>query len=260
MTLNDRVKEVADFMLQRGISVIPISPKSKSPIVYWKDLVGKPMNQWSFHDSNIAIFTGIENGYVVVDCDSYDSYAGWLAHRPHTPLKVKTKKGMHFYYRHPGLTGPTKYIMSNSRIKATEGFLYDVKGDRSYCLMPPSMSGYHQYQVCVCKGNLRAKWIFPMDLPEFDPAWRPVTNYSTNGINSGTVKDAHKVLQKIVAYEGNRDVQTYHASMVCIEAGLSEGEAIQAVIHWHSTNVSPPWTPEEIVSKVRRVYQEKSRA
>jgi hypothetical protein len=258
MELSQRISEVANYMLKKGFSVIPISPESKSPIIKWKHHIGTPMEKWEFDGANIAILTGIENGYVVVDCDSEESYLGWISCRPHTPLKVRTKKGMHFYYRHPGRDGSQAYVMSNSRIKADEGFTYDVKGDKSYCLMPPSMNGYHQYQVCVCRGNLRGKWMCPGDLPPFDPAWRPVTEYSVSGINNGAIRDANKVLLKIFAMEGERDVQTYHATMVCIEAGLSEGEAIQAILQWHITNVSPPWTPAEIVAKVRRVYSEKA--
>lgn len=258
MELDSRISEVASFMLGRGFSVIPISRESKSPTIKWKHLIGAPMNMWDFTGVNIAILTGIENGYVVVDCDSEESYTGWIATRPHTPLKVKTKKGMHFYYRHPGRDGIQDYVMSNSRIQAPEGFYYDVKGDKSYCLMPPSMNGYHQYQVCACRGNIRGKWLCPSVLPVFDPAWRPVTEYSTSGINNGAIRDANKVLLKIFAMEGERDIQTYHATMVCIEAGLSEGEAIQAITGWHTTNVSPPWAPAEIIAKVRRVYSEKA--
>jgi hypothetical protein len=249
--INERVKQIADAMLLRGFSVIPISQTTKSPTIKWADRVGNPMKAWEFSGVNIAMLTGAENGYVVVDCDSRDSYKGWLANRPRTPLRIKTRNGMHFYYRHPG-----GYVMSDSHIQTREGFSYDIKGDKSYVLMPPSIRKGHQYQVCVCTGNLDGKWIAPGNLPVFDTKWRPdrAKLPGANGVCSGEIKSARAVLQTIHASEGERDKKTYHATKVCIDAGMSEPEAIQEVLAWHSTNVSPPWSPQEIVTKVRRVY------
>lgn len=254
MDVFERIAEVANIMISRGFFVLPISTKRKSPVIQWKDFAESPIKQWDFGQVNIAFITGKENGYVVVDCDSTESYKGWLKYRPHTPLRIKTRKGMHFYYRHPG-----EYVMSDSRIEAPEGFTYDVKGDRSYCLMPPSMNNGHQYQICVCRGNIEAKWLMPGKLPVFNPSWRPTKESVHQGISSGRIMNASSVLNTIRAVEGERDTKTYHAVMVCIDAGLSEAEALQEVVAWHSTNVSPPWHPTEIVTKVRRVYAEKGR-
>jgi hypothetical protein len=252
--LKERIDHIGRVMIGRGFHVLPISTKSKSPIIQWKNFAEEPLRQWDFGFVNIAFITGKENGYVVVDCDSAESYIGWLKHRRPTPMRIKTRKGMHFYYRHPG-----EYVMSNSRIQAPEGFLYDIKGDRSYCLMPPSVNKGYQYQICVCRGNIEAKWLMPGKLPVFDMSWRPVTESRPAGIRSGEIRNAQSVLRTIFAVEGERDVKTYHATMVCIDAGLSEAEAMQEVIQWHSTNVSPPWSPTEIATKVRRVYAEKRR-
>lgn len=250
MNLEDRIQQIGQTMLDHGYSVIPMG-YGKSPIISWKEHIDKPLEKWDFTRCNIAMLTGTINGYVVIDCDSTESYIGWLKHRPQTPLRVRSRKGMHFYYRHPG-----GYVKSGAGLKAAEGFSYDVKGDRSYCVMPPSLSKGHQYQVCVCSGNIKGAWIHSSKLPVFDIAWRPETR-KTSCSSGGReqVRDVDACIQKtIFAAEGERDKATFRVAMICKENGLSEGEAIQTTINWHNTNCSPPWTAEEIVEKVVRVY------
>ena len=248
--LDDYIKEVAEKFIAAGFWVIPLSRKTKQAVVKWKLDENPRITKWDFKWSNIAMITGEQNGYAVVECDNADSYKQWLAHRPRTPLRVKSPRGMHFYYRHPGV-----YVKSDSKIQAKEGFEYDVKGDNSYCMAPPSMRNGKQYQVCVCTGNLDAKWLRPEKLPMFDPAWRPERAKNYTGSGSKEIKDVAKVLACRSCGEGERDKWTYWATKICKEGNLSEGEAIQMVTQWHQTNVNPPWDPVEIIAKVRREYE-----
>jgi Bifunctional DNA primase/polymerase, N-terminal len=249
--IDELIGEYAGKFIDAGFAIIPLSQSSKQPVVKWKELINDPIKKWEFKCVNIAMLTGDYNKYVVVDCDTKDGYKGWLKHRPRTPLRVKTPKGMHFYYRHPGV-----YVMSDSHIVAKEGFKYDIKGDKSYVVAPPSISGSgRQYQVCVCTGNIDGNWLMPNALPVFDPSWRPMTVKTPSMTQE--VKDAYKIIQRIQAREGERDKQTYHVIMLCLEGKISEAEAIQAVTQWHQTNCNPPWSAVEIIEKVRRVYQEK---
>lgn len=250
--LDDRIKEIAEKFIAAGFWVIPLrnDGSGKGALVDWQVDTIPRITKWDFTGANIALITGAETGgYVVVDCDNSESYKNWLAHRPRTPLRVKSPRGMHFYYRHPG-----GYIKSNSHIKAAEGFEYDVKGDRSICVAPPSMKGGRQYQVCVCTGNLEAKWIRPEKLPPFDPAWRPETPFRSAVYHSEGIKDVRKYLAMITVVEGERDKKTYRAAKLCLENKITEAEAIAVVTEWHQTNVNPPWDPMEIIEKVRRVY------
>lgn len=251
-TAGELLQRSAEFYLRNGLSVIPISNKDKRPVIKWKELIENPLEAWDYPECNIALLTGQESGYVTVDCDDAAAYIGWLKHRPPTPLRVKSPRGMHFYYRHPGT-----YVKSNAKIQAKEGFTYDVKGDRSYTLAPPSINKGIQYQVCVCSGNIRAKWLPPSRLPVFDPAWRPEVTTAPS-MCTEEIRDANKVLNTIFATDGERDVRFFHVSRICIEAGLSEAEAMQLVSNWNSTNVSPPWSPEDVLNKVRKVYSERT--
>lgn len=107
--LDDYIKEVANKFIAAGFWVIPLSRKSKRPTVEWQLDKNPRITEWDFKWVNIAMITGSQNGYAVVECDNADSYKQWLAHRPRTPLRVKSPRGMHFYYRHPGV-----YVKSDS--------------------------------------------------------------------------------------------------------------------------------------------------
>lgn len=247
--LDEYIKEVAEKLIAAGYWVIPLSRKEKNPVVKWQLDKHPRVTNWDFQSVNIAMITGSHNGYAVVECDNAESYKQWLKHRPRTPLRIRSPRGMHFYYRHPGV-----YVKSDSHILAPEGFKYDVKGDYSYCMMPPSMRNGKQYQVCVCTGNLEAKWLRPDKLPVFDPAWRPERAFKSTMVHTDGIKDVQAYLGKIHVSEGERDKKTYRAAMLCLENNLSELDAVQILTQWHSTNVSPPWEAVEIIEKVRRVY------
>ena len=207
---------------------------------------------WDYDYCNIGLVTGAFNGVVVVDCDSFESYTGWLKNRPSTPLRVKSKRGMHFYYRHPG----DSYVKSDSHIEAKEGFVYDVKGDKSYVMLPPSLRHGHQYQFCVCSGNIRGGFINPQKLPMFDMAWRPERSGGTINGSSQEIRDIHAYISHITAGEGQRDRETYRVCRLLMESGIGEAEAVVTVIDWHKTNCTPPWDNMQIWSKVRKVYGE----
>lgn len=242
--LEQKINDVANWCLKKGISVIPIG-QSKQPAIKWKELIENPLPSWEYNNCNVAILTGLKNGIVVVDCDSKESYKAWLKHRPPTPLRVRSKRGMHFYYRHPG-----GYIKSNSHIEAKEGFEYDVKGDRSYAILPPSMIDGHQYQFCVCTGNLDGDFIHPSKLPRFDPAWRPQTPSGKTEWETQQIKDVRKYISTIHAVEGQGgDKDTFR---VCakIAENLHGTEAMAVLADWNQTNCTPPWSIPDLLRKL----------
>ncbi len=133
--------ERARFLVGLGLSVIPIRPGSKVASIKWEpyqerhptdaELVawfdGKP-------NAPMAIVTGAISGLVVVDADSPEALAWAEEHLPPTPIRVRTGKGLHLYYRHPG----TK-VRNRARIRTGQGKLaLDVRGDGGYVLAPGS--------------------------------------------------------------------------------------------------------------------------
>jgi hypothetical protein len=254
--LQERLNTVAAYYLSIGLSIVPIGA-DKKPVIKWAEHMEKPLQNWTFPGCNIALLTGQFNGVVVADCDSEESYIGWLKTKTPTPLRVKTKRGMQFYYRHPG-----QYIKSDSHIKDPSGFEYDVKGDKSYVVAPPSFRAGHQYQFCVCSSNIRGKLIPFVELPVFNPEWRPEREPPQSGgyganLQSGSVRDGIRYIQNIRAIEGaGGDKETFRAACKLIESGMSESEALLAMLDWNDKNADPPWTKQQLLYKVQRAKME----
>lgn len=250
--LDSFIHEAAKSLLTLGLSVIPIG-HNKIPATSWKDQMERPMDPgaYDFPDCNLGIVTGAVNQLVVVDCDSVESYTGWLKYRPRTPMRVRSKRGIHFWYRHPG-----GYIKSDSHIEAPEGFEYDVKGDKSYVMIPPSLRDGHQYQICVCRGNIAGELIHPSKLPVFDPAWRPERAGSSISMwNSEGIRNIRSYLASVQAIEGcGGDKTTYKVCCKLKESGLPEAEAMALLAEWNSSNCSPPWDISQLYRKLNYVY------
>jgi hypothetical protein len=256
--LQERLDIVAKYYLSLGLSVIPIGT-DKKPFIKWLEHIEKPLTNWRFPGCNIALLTGQFNNLVVADCDSEESYIGWLKTKPQTPLRVKTKRGMQFYYQHPKI-----YIKSDAHIKDPSGFEYDVKGDRSYVVAPPSVRSGHQYSICVCSSNIRGKLIPFSQLPVFNPAWRPERIPDTSGaartgrsVTDVSIRDGIRYIQAIRAIAGSGgDRETFRAACKLIESGMGESDALIAMLDWNKTNADPPWTERELLYKVQRAMME----
>jgi len=98
--------EMAWDLWQRGLTVLPAHPIQKRPLVSWEryqveEVSEDLMNYWTssakFAECNWALVTGKE--YVVVDADSLDAMIWVDNNLPWTPLKVKTSRGKHYYFR-----------------------------------------------------------------------------------------------------------------------------------------------------------------
>ncbi len=263
--LQQRITAVARYLLSAGQSVIPIADshdtpeqQRKRPAIKWAAYcdAAMPVEQWDYPGANVGLVTGVVSGVAVIDCDSQGSVEQWLTSKPATPLRVRTRRGMHFYYRHPG-----EYIKSASGLKDPVGFEYDVKGDRSYVLAPPSMRGGHQYQVMPCTGNIPGRWLSPDQLPVFDMAWRPETvRDSTWDDHNPEIRDGIAYIRQIYAKEGQGgDKATYRAAVRLIQSGLGESAALAALMEWNETNAEPPWRPRDLLRKVQCAMSEAAR-
>lgn len=125
-----------------GLSLIPIKPGSKIPLVKWEQYqvcvpTLEDVTQWfeNEQDLNVAIVTGELSGVVVLDVDEHGDVAGqaslaakgWTL--PRTP-SVKTGRGRHYYFRHPG-------IFVGNQVGLLPGV--DFRGDGGYVVAPPSV-------------------------------------------------------------------------------------------------------------------------
>src|SRR5690606_160575 len=104
--------ESALELWRSGLSVIPVQPGGKRPLVPWTEYqIRRPteeeIRQWwqQYSNANIGIVTGKVSGTVVIDLDpdkgGNESGARIYEQAP-TDLIVKTGRGgYHLYYRYP---------------------------------------------------------------------------------------------------------------------------------------------------------------
>jgi len=154
--------------LDRGWSIIPIKPEGKRPAIKWRDYQDRlpteeEVVEWweRWPDYDIAIVTGALSGVVVVDCDNEDAMRAAFDAGMRSPIRVKTKRGIHLYFQHPkdGIRrGPRAGVNSRGEDWPRIDGL-DFRGDGSYALLPPS-NGY--------------RWDLPsaLDLEDDTPVWR----------------------------------------------------------------------------------------
>lgn len=239
------VSAVAMMLFERGVSCFPLV--DKKPACKWGELIGnpRPPSDWPAGVIEYAIITGAECGVVVIDCDSGDSARLWLASEVATPLTVRTRRGMHFYYRHPG---GDHYVKSDSHISHKAGFEYDVKGDRSYVVGPASVRDGTQYRV--------TGFDVPefRNLPPFQPEWRP-DRKPPSALDTPEIRDVFRYVATIKAVSGaGGHKDTYRVVCRFHDAGLSETDALAALVEWNQTNADPPWSVRELLHKIRSVY------
>lgn len=124
----------APDLTKAGYPVFPISPDKKAPSVvggfYAATTDASKLAEWiedgrGHHD--VAIATGLPSLVVVIDADDADAYR--TMYRKYGEPHVNTRRGGHWYFRHP----------QDGKVTSTEiapGL--DRKADGGYVLAPPS--------------------------------------------------------------------------------------------------------------------------
>ncbi|ADG06635.1 Bifunctional DNA primase/polymerase [Kyrpidia tusciae DSM 2912] len=124
--------------IKRDLSTIPLEPKGKRPLIKWEPFqhrrpTPEQVMRWAQEHPgcNWAIVTGAVSGVVVLDLDSPEA-AQEIKQRGVEDVGpvVKTGKGWHLYFRHPG------HPVQNA-VKLLPGV--DVRGDGGYVAAPPSV-------------------------------------------------------------------------------------------------------------------------
>lgn len=123
--------------LSMGISVIPLRPMDKTPLVPWTEFQTRLASEsevraWfaSHPSANVGIVTGKISNLAIVDLDGPEGIAYGLSLGVASPVTVRTGNGQQLYYRHPGAA------VANA-VKKYPGV--DVRGDGGYVVAPPSV-------------------------------------------------------------------------------------------------------------------------
>ena len=105
LALGGSAQDEARKLVEEGLTVLPAHRQKKHPAVAWARYVDTPPSDdeyevWfseRFADANYWLVTGHQ--VVVVDADNDDAIAWMLENVTHTPRRVRTGRGMHFYYK-----------------------------------------------------------------------------------------------------------------------------------------------------------------
>lgn len=138
--------DVAQTWVNNGYTVIPLVYRSKKPLIFWEPYQDRAPShtellQW-FPSEMRNIGLVIKDNLVVIDFDVQEVFDYWYSLYPINTYMIKTRRGVHVYIK---TSQPTKNYHSE---------LLDIKSERGYVLIPPSIhpSGY-QYQI-LCENSI----------------------------------------------------------------------------------------------------------
>ena len=247
MTVLDFAKDYMDH----GYWVIPTIRADKKPAIPWKTYqTEKPtyddLECWFSEDRNIAVICGAGSGVVVIDADDKDAERWVRESCLPTPFRVRTRKGCHYYYRHPGA-----YVQSKARV--IPGIAVDVRGDGG---LATGLGSIHETGHIYClDGN--CDMVSVRDLPVFDPGWfpRPVVAVQREKIAYEGIDKfdrATRYISKIDgAGKGNRNQSAFQvAAAVVRDFDLDFDQGMTLLAEW-GESCDPPMDPREIADVVR---------
>jgi len=246
-----------------GISILPWAyvGGSKKPMMRWKALQQKRMTPsevedwWRENpDHNVGAITGAISNLVIVDLDD-KAALDWADNSdlPETNWKIKTGRGEHWGYQHPG------GIIGNRT--GIGGLNVDLRGDGGWAAIPPS----------IHKNNQPYKWAsplecmpFPENLPVFNPDWLPASPrvnveipvVDKNLLGNSTdvrVKRARAYLKaRPGAIEGcGGDPHTYiTCATILRDLNVEPGIAYELLAEWNM-KCQPPWSSKALKEKMR---------
>ena len=177
-------------LLAAGVSVIPLNPRpepdpdgraKKPALASWEPYQSALATEdearqwWNMRSRRgMAVVTGAVSGVVVVDLDGVEAVAWGHEHLPVTPARVRTHRGEHWYYAHPGTK--TDNGADVLKTKKAKGWAVDIRGDGGYVVAPPTVhpngSTYQWLQ------EPSGQWTAA--LPRFQSDWFKASERSTD--------------------------------------------------------------------------------
>ncbi len=233
-------------LLSLGFSVIPLKARDKRPALSsWKPYqdrraTAEEVRGWfdGGVDLNIGIVTGAVSEIVAVDGDSLEA-VNWLQGNHPSPMRTRTGKGKHFFFRHPGVV-----IKNNVKLG---GMALDVRGDGGYVVAPgsihPNGAMYEE----------EGSWAPGATLPMFQPAWLgakvvPLPRPSQSDGDTRVVAYLDSVPGAVEGQGG--DIHTFRVACKLVRGfNLPDGSALEYLLAWNSKCV-PPWSESDLRAKV----------
>ena len=201
-------------------SIIPLQPRGKkAAIKRWtpyqteRASADQITRWWTANpEANIGLICGAISDLFVMDVDDEDALPALKdAGFPLDTMRVRTSKGLHFYYKYPGYNIPTvKQCLPG----------IDVRGDGGYVAAPPSEheSG-HIYATVDGDYPMRGKLADASDaaFELFRPDRAPIEKVQYTGQGVGLISDRTQAFLDNGAVEPHRNSELFAAA--CDMAG-----------------------------------------
>ena len=153
-----------------SFSLFPLLPETKTPALAWdafktgaRRATADEIATWTARSYNLAVATGQPSGCFVLDCDSMIAWAEACDRGVPDTFTVKTPRGWHFYFAHPG-----GHVGNRAKLGDVSG--WDIRGDGGYVAGPGSH--YTPSEDDAAKGQVAGSYVIESDLPLAPaPAW-----------------------------------------------------------------------------------------
>lgn len=242
------VLQCASAYLEAGLSVIPIRPGDKKPLIDWAEFqtrraTADEIEQWSstWPDMNLAVVTGEVSGVTVVDLDG-DAGRDSAASIPDWPstLTQKSPHGSHCFFAHePGVRNAAGILPG-----------VDIRGEGGYVLVFPS---------ALSDGGTYA-WVRRVPLAPYPAAMLP--GKATASVADAIVDNAPGwVTAALVngAGQGARNQTAARLAGYFVARGLPEDILLQ-VLHPFAKACDPPFSRVELADTIHSVMRYRAKA
>jgi hypothetical protein len=231
--------------------VIPVSARSKRPIVAWQPYqqqradeadIAHWFDRWP--GANVGIVTGSMSGLVVLDVDTAhggdDSLRALVDEHGPLPATVEARSGgggRHLYFSHPGGHVP-------NRVDLYRGI--DLRADGGVIVAPPSVhpSGGHY------------RWVRGRSPDALAPA--PLPGWLLQAIAPSGRGTRHPLSfwRELLAggvTEGQRNSAIASISGHLLWHGVDEQVLIELLLAWNRVRCRPPLADEEVIRTVESI-------
>ena len=247
---DESVYDLAMAYYDEGLDVVPLLRKSKKPPAFFKGWAQfkeqRPeraeVETW-FKDRDDMTVALVCGQFIVVDADTPEAMAWVEENIPQSPYKVRTGKGMHYYYNNP--QNYTTFATKRLNDTPIERHI-DIRGEGGLIIAPYNTHANGQVYQPVINTNWDL-WGFE-DLPDFtEKEWQQITG---NKKQNGQQHVAPFSLEGV--NEGSRNDQAARLAGYLISKNLNLDFAKFFMESWNQQN-SPPLPRHEIISVVDNV-------
>lgn len=241
---------------EMGLSVIPIVPGDKKPLIKWEPFQERRatnteiVSWWSTNpNANIGIVTGPISDIAVVDIDTDEGKEAILQFIPDSiivPTTQTPKGGNHLYFRYP------ENIEIGNNARVIDGC--DFRGKGGYVVAPPSVNGNGKSYAWVIDFDR----VSLMPLPEAYINKVQISTYS-KGCSKSVVNDTtgNNICYKILQ-EGRRDNDIFHLANCLIKGGC-EKSFVEQALEIIAGSSNPPFPLSEIQAKIQSAISRSER-